>query len=105
MAAGQVFVADNGPSDLEIAHKAYTASEIDIRYAHLALALSDSADITRRPPTTAHGEYSRANAGCRAGDTSYQDHFSLPHVILSCVNRLNIFDVEILELSNSKLRS
>ncbi|GAB4517671.1 MAG: DUF4142 domain-containing protein [Amphiplicatus sp.] len=33
---------DEGPNDLEIAHIAYTAGEIDIRYAHLALALSDN---------------------------------------------------------------
>jgi putative membrane protein len=45
MTAGQAFAADNGPSDLEIAHTAYTAGEIDIRYAHLALALSDNADV------------------------------------------------------------
>lgn len=29
-------------SDLEIAHVAYTADNIDIRYAHLALAISDN---------------------------------------------------------------
>lgn len=32
-------------SDLEFAHIAYTADNIDIRYAHLALALSDNPDI------------------------------------------------------------
>lgn len=32
-------------NDLQIAHAAYTAGEIDIRYAHLALAVSDNADI------------------------------------------------------------
>ena len=32
-------------NDLEIAHAAYTAGSIDIRYAHLALALSDSAEV------------------------------------------------------------
>lgn len=32
-------------TDLEIAHVAYTADEIDIRYAHLALAISDSPAI------------------------------------------------------------
>lgn len=32
-------------SDLEIAHVAYTADTIDIRYAHLALALSDNPEI------------------------------------------------------------
>jgi len=32
-------------NDLEIAHVAYTADIIDIRYAHLALALSEDANI------------------------------------------------------------
>ena len=32
-------------NDLEIAHVAYTADNIDIRYAHLALALSENPDI------------------------------------------------------------
>jgi len=32
-------------NDLEIAHVAYNAGAIDIRYAHLALALSDNADV------------------------------------------------------------
>ncbi|MEM7067869.1 MAG: DUF4142 domain-containing protein [Pseudomonadota bacterium] len=32
-------------NDLEIAHVAYTADNIDIRYAHLALAISDNPDV------------------------------------------------------------
>lgn len=32
-------------SDTEIAHVAYTADNIDIRYAHLALAISDNAEV------------------------------------------------------------
>ena len=32
-------------NDLEIAHVAYTADNIDIRYAHLALALSDNPKV------------------------------------------------------------
>lgn len=32
-------------NDLEIAHIAYTAGSIDIRYAHLALALSDDPEV------------------------------------------------------------
>lgn len=32
-------------NDLEIAHVAYTADNIDIRYAHLALAISENPDI------------------------------------------------------------
>ncbi|MCV2882143.1 DUF4142 domain-containing protein [Actibacterium sp. XHP0104] len=34
--------AQDGMNDLEIAHTAYTAGQIDIRYAHLALAMSDT---------------------------------------------------------------
>ena len=34
--------AEDGPSDMEIAHIAYTAGNLDIRYAHLALAISDN---------------------------------------------------------------
>lgn len=33
------------PNDLEIAHIAYTAGDIDIRYAHLALALSENPQV------------------------------------------------------------
>jgi hypothetical protein len=58
--------------------------------------------VLRQSRPGKRGEYSRANSGGRAGDTSYQDHFSLPRVIRPCVNRLNVFDVEIVELSNSK---
>lgn len=32
-------------NDLEIAHVAYTADNIDIRYAHLALAISENSDV------------------------------------------------------------
>lgn len=38
-------LAQDAMNDLEIAHTAYTAGQIDIRYAHLALALSDNADV------------------------------------------------------------
>lgn len=34
--------AQDGMNDLEIAHTAYTAGQIDIRYAHLALAISEN---------------------------------------------------------------
>lgn len=40
--------AENTPdslNDLEIAHVAYTADVIDIKYAHLALALSDNPEV------------------------------------------------------------
>ena len=32
-------------NDLEIAHAAYTAGELDIRYAHLALAISENPEV------------------------------------------------------------
>lgn len=35
-------VADSPMNDLEIAHTAYTAGGLDIRYAHLALAISEN---------------------------------------------------------------
>ena len=34
-----------GLTDMQIAHIAYTAGQIDIRYAHLALALSENDDV------------------------------------------------------------
>ena len=37
--------AQEGPSDMQIAHIAYTAGNIDIRYAHLALAKSHNAEV------------------------------------------------------------
>ncbi|MEO1248298.1 MAG: DUF4142 domain-containing protein [Pseudomonadota bacterium] len=52
MAAGLAVVmtagiaqAGEAMNDLEIAHTAYTAGQIDIRYAHLALALSDNESV------------------------------------------------------------
>ncbi len=43
-----VAIAANSPdelNDLEIAHVAYTADNIDIQYAHLALAISQNPDV------------------------------------------------------------
>ncbi|HPE29864.1 MAG TPA: DUF4142 domain-containing protein [Parvularculaceae bacterium] len=37
--------AEEGPSDMQIAHIAYTAGNLDIRYAHLALAKSDNPKV------------------------------------------------------------
>jgi putative membrane protein len=37
--------ADEPMNDLEIAHTAYTAGGLDIRYAHLALAISENAAV------------------------------------------------------------
>ncbi len=39
--------AENKFNDPEIAHIAYTAGAIDIRYAHLALALSDNPEVRK----------------------------------------------------------
>ena len=40
-------LADGKMNDLEIAHTAYTAGQLDIRYAHLALAVSEN-DAVRK---------------------------------------------------------
>ena len=38
-------MAEDGPTDMQIAHIAYTAGNLDIRYAHLALAISDDPTV------------------------------------------------------------
>ena len=38
-------VAGDAMNDLEIAHTAYTAGSLDIRYAHLALGISDNPQV------------------------------------------------------------
>jgi len=46
LAAGCAAADDSGAiNDLEIAHTAYTAGTLDIRYAHLALALSENRTV------------------------------------------------------------
>lgn len=46
LAAGCAVAGDkNAMNDLEIAHTAYTAGNLDIRYAHLALALSENETV------------------------------------------------------------
>ena len=42
VALGHAAEADQPMNDLEIAHTAYTAGGLDIRYAHLALAISEN---------------------------------------------------------------
>lgn len=42
VAAGTAAHAEEPMNDLEIAHSAYTAGGLDIRYAHLALAISEN---------------------------------------------------------------
>lgn len=58
--------------DLEIAHVAYTAGNIDIRYAHLALALSNSAEVRR------------------FAETMIRDHSAVNDQALALVKKLNI---------------
>lgn len=45
IAAAGPALAEDTMNDLQIAHTAYTAGQLDIRYAHLALALSDNAAV------------------------------------------------------------
>jgi len=40
-------MAQEGPSDMQIAHIAYTAGNLDIRYAHLALAKSNNPEVRK----------------------------------------------------------
>ena len=47
LAAGCAAAGDKAMGDLEIAHTAYTAGSLDIRYAHLALAVSENAEVRR----------------------------------------------------------
>lgn len=59
-------------NDLEIAHVAYTADLIDIRYAHLALALSENPAVH---------EFAR---------TMIRDHTAVNERALALVKRLNV---------------
>ena len=45
LSLGTPALANGTMNDLEIAHAAYTAGQIDIRYAHLALALSETESV------------------------------------------------------------
>ncbi len=65
-------------NDLEIAHVAYTADSIDIRYAHLALAISKNPDIHEFAQTMIrdHGAVNdKALALLLKLDASPQDNF------------------------------
>ena len=71
--AGSVFAQSPADlNDLEIAHVAYTADSIDIRYAHLALAISDNAEV-------------RAFA-----ETMIRDHDAVNAQALALVERLGV---------------
>ena len=59
-------------NDLEIAHVAYTADEIDIRYAHLALAKSSNPEVRK------------------FAETMIRDHTAVNEAALALVTELNV---------------
>ena len=64
--------AENKFNDSEIAHIAYTASAVDIRYAHLALALSENPEIRK------------------FAELMIQDHTAVNNKALALVQKLKI---------------
>ncbi|EBA14664.1 hypothetical protein RSK20926_07933 [Roseobacter sp. SK209-2-6] len=58
---GPTAQAEEAMNDLEIAHSAYTAGQIDIRYAHLALAVSENTEV-RSFAQTMLSDHSALNA-------------------------------------------
>lgn len=60
LAAGCASADEKKMNDLEIAHTAYTAGGLDIRYAHLALALSEN-DAVRDFAATMIRDHSAVN--------------------------------------------
>ncbi|MGE3151947.1 MAG: DUF4142 domain-containing protein [Nitrospiraceae bacterium] len=63
---------DKAPNDLEIAHIAYTAGNIDIRYAHLALAISENPQVRQ------------------FAELMVRDHTAVNNKALALVNKLQI---------------
>lgn len=64
-ATGLAAQADEAMNDLEIAHTAYTAGGLDIRYAHLALAISEN-DAVRDFAQTMIRDHSAVNEAAGA---------------------------------------
>lgn len=64
-ATGVVAQAGEAMNDLEIAHTAYTAGQLDIRYAHLALAVSEN-DAVREFAQTMIRDHSAVNEAAGA---------------------------------------
>jgi len=65
-------MAQDKMNDLEIAHAAYTAGNLDIRYAHLALAISEDASVR---------EFAQ---------TMIRDHTAVNNEAVALVKKLNV---------------
>jgi len=65
LAAAAPALAEEQMNDLEIAHTAYTAGQLDIRYAHLALAISDN-DAVREFAETMIRDHTAVNEAAGA---------------------------------------
>ncbi|MGD8325970.1 MAG: DUF4142 domain-containing protein [Sphingomonadales bacterium] len=63
---------DNRMNDLEIAHTAYTAGGLDIRYAHMALAVSENATVRE------------------FAETMLRDHAAVNQEAVALVQKLNV---------------
>ena len=66
-------------NDLEIAHIAYTAGALDIRYAHLALALSDNPEVKK------FAELIGKTLNCQSGYeiSKYEKKYGKPNIVFS----------------------
>lgn len=72
IAAATPVVAQDQMNDLQIAHTAYTAGQLDIGYAHLALAVSENAAV-------------RAFA-----ETMIRDHTAVNDAAVALITELNV---------------
>lgn len=72
LTACSAIAGDEAMNDLEIAHSAYTAGEIDIRYAHLALAISDDPSVRE------------------FAETMIRDHSAVNDAAVALVEKLNV---------------
>lgn len=72
LTASSAAAGERTMNDLEIAHSAYTAGAIDIRYAHLALAISEDANVRQ------------------FAETMIRDHGAVNDVALALVEQLNV---------------
>ena len=63
-------LANGKMNDLEIAHTAYTAGQLDIRYAHLALAVSESKAVREFAQTMLRDHGAVNKQDCQPGQQS-----------------------------------